>query len=1732
MSTLRSLSISHIQQANWFLYKFNPTGLTDKISLAVRIKSPLDIQFVKNTLQVLTERHSILRSIYYEEDGKIIQEIRETVDFNFAGIDAYGWSDEELNRQLSESKKRSFDLENGGVFRACLFKRSVTENILLFTVHQIAGDWESLLILVDEFITIYESEVNGEVPDLPLLKISDRDYIQKELDLLNSPEGKQLADYWQEKLGDELPVLELPTNYPRPNVRTYNGASIKVPINLQLSQQIKQLAKIQEVTVEEILLAVFKVLLYRYTGEEDLLVGLLQNREIQPLFKGVIGNFTNVTVTRSSISDELKFTDFLNQVSKRVFETDKYKDYPFALLVKQLKLSNLSNPPICQTAFGYYKLENVFNAQELELEYYELPQEKVDFELCLEAIELDSSLLIYFKYNSDVITEEIVSQIAEHFHNLLTAVVENPETPVGKLPILSEKEKQQILREWNNTQTDFPQDKCIHELFEEQVEKTPDAVAVIFEEEKLTYRELNSRANQLANYLQKLGVKPEELVGICVERSLEMIVGLLGIIKAGGVYVPLDPGYPPERIDYMLVDSQASILLTQEKLVDRLPELKTKKIICLDADWEDIAREECNNISSGIRPDNRAYVIYTSGSTGKPKGVQIYHRSLTNFLLSMSRTPGMTSSDILLSVTTVCFDIAGLELYLPLIVGAKVVIVSREVACDGWHLLSAIDNSSATVMQATPATWQMLLTAGWEKRAENRLKILCGGEALPDKLANQLLEKCTELWNMYGPTETTIWSSVCHIERSLNHTTQKPKSIGKPIANTQIYILDSYLQPVPVNVAAEVYIGGVGVTKGYLHRPELTTERFISNPFDDNEDSILYKTGDLAKYLPDGNIEYLGRADNQVKIRGFRIETGEIEATLNQHPLVKESVVVAVEERPGDKRLVAYIVAAVDNEQNLFDTQVNSWQDIFDQKIKSQESEVSDRLFNTGVWYSSYDNQPIPQTQMRVWADNIIEQILAHQPQQVWEIGCGTGMLMFPIAPHIKTYYGTDISQASLNYIHEQIAAQPDKYQHVTLAEKRADEFDDISENSFDVLILNSIAQYFPDIEYLLQVISGCIHAVKPEGIIFLGDIRSLPLMPAFHTSLEVYQADPSLSTQQLRQRIELRMRQEKELLIAPEFFVALKARYPQISHVQIRLQRGQESNELNKYRYHVLLHIQATTKSIISESVINAAKMSYEDIRQYLSQNKPTSICFSNLVNARIARDINSVKLLEKSDIKNVEQLQQQLDKDRTDTINPETLHQLSTELGYQLELCWSIEGSSDRLDAVFVKLTLANKGIILTPLTQKSVKVGNWQSFANNPLNSQIAGQILPQLKQHLREKLAEYMLPSAYMILPKLPLTPNGKVNRRALPAPDISSLRASDNFVAPRDEIEKQLAEIWSEILNIDPVGVKDNFFELGGHSLLAVNLMAKIQRRFDKQLPLSTLFTNRTIEDLANLIKDKNQVSSSSLVPIQTNGKKQPFFCVHPAGGHVLCYLDLSRYLGNNQPCYGIQSQGFNEGEKIFTKVEDMAQFYVKTLQEFQPQGPYQIGGWSFGGVVAFEMAQQLLKQGQEVSLLAMLDAWVPILLDPNKKIDTWYLTGVLSRYFGGIFGIVSLVEPDELIGLSSEQQIEFIINKAENLGLFPSEASRKQNRRFVDVIIGTLKATYTYKRRHYPGKVTVFRPQERHYHAPDPQLVWVELYAILDAVDIDLIQVPGSHFTFLKEPNLKILAERLSTYLK
>ncbi|MDJ1168163.1 amino acid adenylation domain-containing protein [Roseofilum sp. BLCC_M154] len=1035
------------------------------------------------------------------------------------------------------------------------------------------------------------------------------------------------------------------------------------------------------------------------------------------------------------------------------------------------------------------------------------------------------------------------------------------------------------LTSWNHTQADYPHDKCIHQLFAAQVERTPDSVAVVFEDEQLTYRELNQRANQLAGYLQGLGVGPEVLVGLCVDRSLDMVVAMVGILKAGGAYVPLDPAYPKERLDFMVEDAALSIVVTQEKLISGLT-APSLKLVNLDNDWEKISQQSQDNPESDVNPENLAYIIYTSGSTGKPKGVQTTHRSVVNLLNSIAAEPGLSASDTMVAVTTISFDVSVPELYGPLTVGGKIIIVSREVAKDPAKLMESLKQQNATVMSATPATWRMLLDAGWT--GSQQLKVISTGERLPRKLANPLLEKSASLWNLYGPTEITVWATLYRVEPGEGNV-----AIGRPIANTQTYILDSDREPVPIGEPGELHIGGLGLARGYLNRPELTAEKFIPNPFSQDPNSRLYKTGDLARYLPDGNIEYLGRIDHQVKVRGYRIELGEIETTLSQNPEVKQAIVEAREDVPNAKRLVAYIVpSSTTDEQNPEEVseQTQKWQKIWDEAY-IQPDEAQDGSFHIGGWNDSYTGKDLDPEQVREWVEHTVERILGLQPNRLLEIGCGTGLLLFRIAPQCQYYYATDLSGEAIRYLEGQIGNQ-ELAKSVMLRQSPADGLAEIVKENFDTAISNSVIQFFPSIDYLVQVIETAVSLVEPGGQIFLGDILSLPLLEAFHTSVQLYQASDSLSVTQLRHRIQDRLSREQRLIINPDFFIALKQHLPQISHVEIQLKRGHYQNELTRFRYDVVLHIGKKTPTPTNPPVVLNWQQDSQDwgareagqdnltarfktLKRLLQTSSPEILVVSSVPNARIWQDLQAIERLASPECPDTAgELRQHIS---PGGIEPENWWQLESEIDYRINITGSGNSGEAYYDVVFLRSDtniIPDCSIISPPENE----LKPWSAYANQPYTGKKHHQLIPQLREFLQEKLPDYMMPSAFVVLDKLPLSPSGKVDRRALPAPDKSRPVLDVELVAPRTPTEEILAGLWADVLNLNEIGVLDNFFMLGGDSIQATQLISRVRDTFGIELSLHRLFESPTVAELSETLLGASRQQFAPIQPVPRDGE--------------------------------------------------------------------------------------------------------------------------------------------------------------------------------------------------------------------------------------------------------------------
>ncbi|MBV8695386.1 MAG: amino acid adenylation domain-containing protein, partial [Ktedonobacteraceae bacterium] len=896
--------LSHGQRALWFLYCLAPESAAYNLLYAASVRPELDVPTLQRAVQALIERYPILTATYSMEKGEPIQRFHKNLAVPVEQIDSSVWSKNYLEEQLLKEGNRPFDLEQGPVLRIKLFKRTAQESVLSLAVHHIAIDLWALDLLVDELCTLYAAERVGI--QAPLLPVGPQfaDYVQWQSTMLASPEGERHWSYWQRALAGELPLLNLPMDRPRPTIQTYKGASHSFALSEELTQQLKTLAYTHKITLYTTLLAVFQVLLFRYTAQEDILIGTPMLGRSRAELERVVGYLVNPVALRAHFSHNLTFKEFLHQVRTTVAEALEHQDYPFPLLVERLQPKrDPSYSPIFQTLFIWDKprayadqatvhpeqddIARQISRQKPRLQALLAGQQGAHFDLILTVFEIDGALSAEIRYNVDLFNASTIARMEQHFLTLLTGIVAHPDQRLLDLPLLTEAERHQILIAWNDTSAPFPEDMCIHQLIELQVQQTPNAPAVIFEGQYLTYRQLNARANQLAHALQELGVEPDTLVGVCMERSFEMVIALLAILKAGGAYVPLDPEYPQERLAYMIQDARLSILLTQRRILERLPQ-SSMLVICLDDEQTTLGMHSEENLVCAVRPHNLVYMIYTSGSTGRPKGVMNIHKAVCNRLHWMQQTYQLTAADRVMQKTPFSFDVSAWEFFWPLMTGATLVMARPGGQQDTAYLVSLIVNQSITTLHFVPSMLQMFLLEQGLERCTGLKRVICSGEALSYELQERFFSHFNaELHNLYGPTEAAIDVTYWQCQRESN---LRVVPIGRPIANTQIYILDQTMQPVPVGVAGELYIGGAGLARGYFNRAELTAEKFVHDPFAKEAHARLFKTGDLARYRADGAIEFLGRLDHQVKIRGFRIELGEIEAVLAQHPAVNEVV--------------------------------------------------------------------------------------------------------------------------------------------------------------------------------------------------------------------------------------------------------------------------------------------------------------------------------------------------------------------------------------------------------------------------------------------------------------------------------------------------------------------------------------------------------------------------------------------------------------------------------------------------------------------------------------------------------------------------------------------------------------------------------------------------------------------------------------------------------------------------
>ncbi|MEA5601597.1 amino acid adenylation domain-containing protein [Nostoc sp. UHCC 0252] len=1361
---------SFAQQRLWFLDQLAPGNPFYNVSTALHLTGSLNFTALKQTFNEIVRRHETLRTRFVMVQQPV-QAIAPSLTIPLPLIDLRNFDsperDTRVQQIVTQEAQHPFNLTTGPLLRVKLLQLDEAEYLLLLNLHHIVADGWSIGVLIKELGVLYKALAEDKrsyslstlLPELP---IQYADFAQWQRDWLQgvaangiSPLQSQLF-YWQKQLNG-ISVLNLPTDRLRPAVPSYRGAKQFLELPHSLTQALEALSYQEGLTLFMTMLAAFQTLLYRYTQQEDIAVGSpIANRNRSEL-EGLIGFFVNSLVLRTDFSGNPTFRELLNRVREVTLGAYSHQDLPFEKLVEELHPErDLSYHPFFQV---------VFSLQNTPIETLELPGLTLSlFEFDSKTAKLDlefhlwqdlESLKGQMVYSTDLFDDKTITRMLGHFQTLLESIVANPEQRVSDLSLLTVQERQELLIDWNDTKRDYPENKCFHQLFEAQVQETPDAIALnarsaialVFDDEQLSYNELNIRSNQLAHYLKKLGVVPDVLVGICVERSPEAIVALLGILKAGGAYLPLDPSLPQERLNFILEDAQVSILLTHSSLAPLFKESwgDLLSIVYIDKDWATITQHSQENPNTCVTSDNLAYVIYTSGSTGKPKGVLLQHRGLSNLAASQIEVFNLQPSNRILQFASLSFDASIFEIVMALQTGATLYLANKESLLPGQPLLKLLREKAITHVTLPPAVLAILPA----KSLPALQTIICAGESCTDDIVKRWWNSQRRFFNAYGPTEATVWSTIAEIS-----TISEKPPIGRPIANTQIYILDKHLQLLPIGITGELYIAGEGLAQGYLNRPELTIETFIPNPFNDKKGARLYKTGDLARYRPDGNIEFLGRIDNQVKIRGFRIELSEIETVLSQHQSVQKAVVIVKENVSGDKYLVAYIVLNVEMQ-------------------------------------------------------------------------------------------------------------------------------------------------------------------------------------------------------------------------------------------------------------------------------------------RQSLQRGEPPQRAASNLSSL----------------------------------------------------------------------------------------------------------------LRKFLKEKLPEYMIPKAFVMLDSLPLTASGKVDRLALTEINSPASGLIDKtFIAPRTPTESTLAKIWAEVLNIERVGIYDNFFDLGGDSLLTVRLMKQIHKHFERELPLSSLFLNPTIESLAiSLSSQADSLLWSPLVPIQPAGSNPPFFCVHPVFGVVFPYYELANHLGKNQPFYGLQPIGLDGKSSPLTRIEDMAAHYIEALRRVQPKGPYFLGGWSFGGWVAFEMAQQLQNSGEEVALLAVLDTLAPIpgsvpSLGSGFKFMLTTVVRYIWPFFLDYFYLIIAIAKNKINSLTSRwanfnQIVRFQTNLFSHLilkedapvNVIPEESklrllSELAIRPMFRVFYANSQAVLNYVPQAYPKRINLFRTKVQSSIAKeDPSMGWDQL----TVGGTEIHHIPGNHLTMLRKPYIQILAAQL-----
>jgi len=1769
--------LSPAEQRLWFVDQLEPNHPFYNLPLAARVHGALDINTFWDSVDDCIARHETLRSTYQVTDGQPIRVVKQSLKLNRMSHDLR-YRDERqsiVSNQIAELSRQAFDLAKGPLVRVVHWQVADEEHVILMVMHHIVSDGWSMSVMMRELAEFYRARMDSSQPEMRPLTATYRDYAAWQHQVLTPQRIEPTLDYWQQTLSDSVETLDLPTDFPRPAEQKFEGATRPIHISGELSGQVSSLAAQLQVTPFTVLLAAYGLLLSRISGQRDLTVGTAVANRPDQLVEDLIGFFVNTVVIRQHVEGTETFLQWVQKTQQIATEAIGHQDVAFEQVVTRLaKSRDRSHSPLFQAAFILQNTPDALVAAPgMTIVPMPVDNGTSKYDLTLFLTEHGGIFGGHFEYRTSLFRPETIDGFIDCFQTLLAAAIRSAEIEllasrnqhanqsinkiqtIDQLPILSTQAETAILRRSSIMANGHAKaTTTLNELFAQSVGRYKNQLAIRHGHRQMSYDELDRYAQRIARGLQIRGVSTGDRVMVCMARSIDQVATILAVLRCGAAFVPIDTQVPPRRIATIAVDlDPVAVIVDDEVYEDILGHLATNTIchrvaelaIACDGKWASVQ----------ISPFDLAYLIFTSGSTGTPKGVAIEHRSIANFVLGFATRLGLSATMKCAYLFSPSFDGALGDVFPALASGASLEVIDQTIAVDSERLAQYLNDCEVEMVAMTPATLGMLDPAN----LPTVKKLLSAGASLPGELAGRWL-KTHELYNGYGPTECAVGVTVHRIDASELST----PSVGKPLPNTWIYVLDASRHPVPDGVIGEVYIGGDGVARGYWRQQELTARSFVPDPFTtsgiDSQQNRMYRTGDLGRWTRSGNLEIVGRCDEQIKLRGYRIEPGEISAVLDSLAGVRQSAVIAwgsddpgidhdkvdhsVTDQNDDpmvrthsetgagKRLIAYVVTHEAHASELQQVQsveqvrvinspspaadlssptreievehVENWRYLFDQ-AKQSGTVVLDPADDFSGWSSVITGRSIPTVEMRAWADATADRISQLNPKKVLEIGCGTGLILLRIGGFVESYTGIDVLESAISELRHTLLKRPDLYAKVQLSCQTADALDNLESGSFDTIVLNSVAQYFPSEDYLIRVLREAERLLAPGGKVFLGDLRNLRLQRAFAIAAELHKCqNESITVGQFRSLVRNRIEHDEELLIDPDLMPNLDLHLKRLSGVTRELKTAMGDNELNRFRFDAVLWFDTPPPTLGNREVMTA-------------------------YNANVHREVMIDRMLTGSeDSVNLSMRLSEIDASILNAVDPFTLQSACAKLGWKLSIDWH-----PLADDAMTVTAHTQAGIVPANLLRQKLhlveheinadthSLSTLRSFTSQPLTRRRSMRMIQQWRKELQTRLPAYMVPATFVVVDKLPMTIQGKLDRSALPPPPSQRYTTTTEIRKPSTATQRCLVEIWEELLEVSPIGIDDDFFEIGGHSMLAVRMVSQVRQRTGLTLPLAALFRKPTIDQLSELLDNPRSCDSSLLVPLAVGGSAEPLFCIHPAGGTVFCYRDLASRFAGRRPIFGIQARGLDGREKPHVTLIEMASDYADAIIATVATGRIHLVGWSLGGNIAYEVARQLTAKGREVGTLALLDAG---LITSQQMISEDDFLPLIAALFPG----QNHESLEALRQKSPTEQLAYFIDQAAKAGIVPDDPSLIGPHVF-DVFQANIKAVHHYQPAAFDTSLLLIRPgdQLRTSDLFDDQcLGWKSM-----GCHVNLVTVTGDHAHMLQSPAVEQIAAHLTQYL-